>query len=64
MSDYILLTDGSVHAQTKAGTGASLLIRTAEQTLSMETLGTRIKVQQFVQFAYRPQKSLLPYIQQ
>ena len=48
MSDYILLTDGSVHTQTKTGTGASLLIRTAEQTLSMETLRTRIKVQQFV----------------
>jgi len=47
MSDYILLTDGSVHTQTKAGMGAALLIRTAEQTLSMETLRTRIKVQQF-----------------
>ena len=48
MSDYILLTDGSVHTQTKTGTGASLLIRTAEQTLSLETLRTRIKVQQFI----------------
>ena len=48
MSDYILLTDGSVHTQTKTGTGASLLIRTEEQALSLEILRTRIKVQQFV----------------
>lgn len=47
MNDYILLTDGSVHTQTKTGSGASLLIRADEVSLSLETLRTRIQVQQF-----------------
>ena len=47
MNDYILLTDGSVHTQTKTGTGASLLIRADDVSLPLEALRTRIKIQQF-----------------
>ena len=49
MADYILLTDGSVHTQTKTGYGASLLIRADEVSLSLETLRTRIKVHAFTE---------------
>lgn len=47
MNDYILLTDGSVHTQTKTGSGASLLMRADEVSLSLESLRARIQVQQF-----------------
>lgn len=49
MSDYILLTDGSVHTQTKTGYGASLLIRAEERSLPLETLRARIKVRPFTE---------------
>ncbi|MBT4757766.1 MAG: ribonuclease H [Opitutae bacterium] len=48
MRDYILLTDGSAHTQSKTGTGAALLIYTEELAFPLEILRTRIKVQQFV----------------
>lgn len=48
MSDYILLTDGSVQTQTKTGSGASLLIRVDEISMPLEILRDRIQIQQFV----------------
>ena len=49
MSDYILLTDGSVHTQTKTGYGASLLIPADDASLPLETLRARIKVHPFTE---------------
>jgi ribonuclease HI len=47
MSDYILLTDGSVHTQSNTGYGAYLLILAEECSLSPEAARARIKTQAF-----------------
>jgi ribonuclease HI len=47
MSHYILFTDGSVHTQTRTGTGAALLIRVDEVSLPLEALRARINLQHF-----------------
>ncbi len=49
MSDYILLTDGSLHTQSRTGYGASLLIQADEIALPMKALRERIKLQPFIE---------------
>ncbi len=49
MSDYTLLTDGSVNTQTKIGYGAYLIVLTDEASQPLESLRTRIKVRAFTE---------------
>ncbi len=49
MSDYTLLTDGSVNTQTKVGYGAYLIVLTDEVSQPLEFLRTRIKMRAFTE---------------